>query len=123
MDGGSALAFARNRNIAGGDFRRTENQGLLLLAGLATLRTGPRGAADLLKYVSILARHAQLEGLSVLDVYRLARLAASIDPQNVRNVVMPGSAGNAGGASVVNVGPGADALFADFRDDGILQSH
>jgi len=123
MDGTAALAFARNRHIDGGDFRRTEDQGLLLLAGLAKLRAGPHGAADLLRYVSILVRHARLEGLSVVDVYRLARLAASIDPQNVRNVVMPGAGGNAGGASVVNVGPGADALFADFRDDAVLQSH
>ena len=123
MDGTSALAFARNRQIPGGDFRRTENQGLLLLAGLAQLRSGPHGAADVLKYVSILARHARLDGMSLLDAYRLGRLAASLDPQNVRNVVMPGAAGNAGGASVVHVGAGADGLFADFRDDAVLQSH
>ena len=123
MDGTAALAFARNRQIAGGDFRRTENQGLLLVAGLSKLRAGPHGAGDLVKYVSVLARHARLEGLSLVDAYRLARLAASLDPQNVRNVVMPGAAGNAGGGSVVNVGAGADALFADFRDDGVLQAH
>lgn len=123
MDGTAALAFARNRQISGGDFRRTENQGLLLVAGLSKLRTGPHGAGDLVKYVSVLARHARLDGLGLIEAYRLARLAASLDPQNVRNVVMPGAAGNAGGASVVNVGAGADALFADFRDDGVLQAH
>ena len=123
MDGFGALAFARNRNIPGGDFRRTENQGLLILAGLAKLRAENPGGLDLLRHVSVLARHARLEGASLPDVYRLARLAVSLDPQNVRHVVMPGAAGRAGAASVVFVGAGADALFADLRDDAVLQAH
>ena len=123
MDGGAALAFARNRNIDGGDFRRTENQGLLLLAGLAKLRAESATATDVLRHVSILGRHGRFDGLSLGDLYRLGRLAVSLDPQNVRHVVMPGVGGTAGGASVVFVGPGADALFADLRDDGVLQSH
>ncbi len=123
MDGTSALAFARNRNIAGGDFRRTENQGLLILAGLAKLRSENAGAADVLRHVSVLARHARVEGVSLADLYRLGRLALSLDVQNVRHVVMPGAAGRAGSASVVFVAAGADALFADLRDDAVLQSH
>ena len=123
MDGTSALAFARNRNIAGGDFRRTENQGLLILAGLAKLRSENAGPADVLRHVSVLARHARVEGASVGDLYRLGRLALSLDPADVRHVVMPGAPGRAGAASVVFVGAGADALFADLRDDAVLQSH
>ncbi len=38
MDGGAALAFARNRSVAGGDFTRTQDQGILILAGLSKLR-------------------------------------------------------------------------------------
>ncbi|HEX2041853.1 MAG TPA: LCP family protein [Acidimicrobiales bacterium] len=123
MDGFGALAFARNRNIAGGDIRRTENQGLLILAGLAKLRAENAGAVDALRHVSVLARHARVEGAGLRDLYRLARLALSLDPQNVRHVVMPGAGGRAGAASVVFVGPGADGLFADLRDDAVLQSH
>ena len=123
MDGTSALAFSRNRNIAGGDFRRTENQGLLILAGLAKLRSENAGAADVLRHVSVLARHARVEGASLGELYRLGRLALSLDPANARHVVMPGAAGRAGAASVVFVGAGADALFADLRDDAVLQSH
>lgn len=123
MDGSGALAFARNRQISGGDIRRTENQGLLLLAALAKLRSENPSAANVLRYVSVLARHARVEGASLGDLYRLGRLAVSLDPQNVRHVVMPGAGGQAGAASVVFVGPGADGLFADLRDDAVLQSH
>ncbi len=123
LDGFGALAFARNRHIEGGDIRRTENQGLLLLAALAKLRSENPGAASVARSVSVLARHARLDGVSLGDVYRLGRLALSVDPQNVRHVVMPGAGGQAGAASVVFVGAGADGLFADLRDDAVLQSH
>ena len=123
LDGGGALAFARNRNLAGGDFTRTENQGRLLLAGLAKLRNEGANAASILHHVAVFARHGRFEGLSLGELYRLGRLAASLDPANVRNVVMPGSVGRAGGASVGFVGPSAEGLFADFADDAILQSH
>ena len=123
MDGGAALAFARNRSISGGDFTRTQDQGILILAGLAKLRDSSPSAANTLKWMSVLLRHSRFEGIGVGDLYRLGRLALSIDPANVRNVTMPGTTGSAANQSVVFVGAGADGLFADFRDDGILQSH
>ena len=54
------------------------------------------------------------------DLYRLGRLALAIDPANVTNVTMPGVAGSAGGASVVFPTAGADGVFADLRDDGVI---
>ncbi len=123
LDGGGALAFARNRHVPGGDFTRSENQGRLMLAGLAKLRNEGANAATVLHAVAVFARHGRFEGLSLAELYRLGRLAVSLDPANLRNVVMPGSTGNAGGASVVFVGAGAAGLFADFRDDAVLQSH
>ena len=123
MDGGAALAFARNRRVEGGDFARTENQGILLLAGLAKLRNFQATSASILKDIAVLVRHARFEGLELAEAYRLGRLALSLDPANVRNVVMPCVEGNAGGASVVLVDPAAEGLFADLRDDGILQTH
>jgi LCP family protein required for cell wall assembly len=123
LDGGGALAFARNRRVSGGDFTRSENQGRLLLAGLAKLRNEGTDAAKVLHDVAVFARHGRFDGLSLADLYRLARLAVSLDPANVRNVVMPGSVGNAANQSVVFVGRSAAGLFADFRDDAVLQSH
>jgi LCP family protein required for cell wall assembly len=123
MDGDQALAFSRNRSISGGDFRRTEDQALVILAALAKLRGEQPDAAKTLRWVATLLRHGRFDGAGVADLYRLARLALSIDPANVRNVTMPGGLGSAANQSVVFVGPGADSLFADFRDDAVLQSH
>ena len=68
----------------------------------------------------MLLRHTTLDGVSVADLYRLGRLALSIDPANVTNVTMPGVAGSAGGASVVFPTAAADGVFADMRDDGLI---
>lgn len=121
MDGGAALAFARNRSLSGGDFTRTHDQGILILAGLAKLRDSAPTAANTLRWMSVLLRHSRFEGIGLGDLYRLGRLALAIDPANVRNVTMPGSIGSTANQSVVFPGPSAAALFADFRDDAVLQ--
>jgi anionic cell wall polymer biosynthesis LytR-Cps2A-Psr (LCP) family protein len=121
MDGGAALAFARNRHLNGNDFTRTQDQGILILAGLSKLRDSSPTPVNTLKWMAVLARHTRFDGIGLGDLYRLGRLALSIDPADVRNVTMPGTTGSAGNQSVVFVGSGAPALFADFRDDAILQ--
>jgi LCP family protein required for cell wall assembly len=121
MDGGAALAFTRNRTLAGGDFTRTHNQGILILAGLSKLRDSSPSAANTIKWMGVLARHTRFQGIGFGDLYRLGRLALSIDPADVRNITMPGTTGSAANQSVVFVGASAPALFADFRDDAIIQ--
>jgi LCP family protein required for cell wall assembly len=121
MDGGAALAFSRNRNLSGGDFTRSTDQGIVMLAGLSKLQDSAPSAANTLKWMAVLARHTRLDGIGLGDLYRLGRVALSIDPENVRNVTMPGTTGSAANQSVVFVGAAAPALFADFRDDAILQ--
>jgi LCP family protein required for cell wall assembly len=121
MDGGAALAFARNRSVSGGDFTRTHDQGILILAGLSKLRDSAPTAANTIHWLSVFARHARFENVGLGDLYRLGRLALSIDPANVRNVTMPGTTGSAASQSVVFAGGSAASLFADFADDAILQ--
>lgn len=123
MNGQAALAFARNRYIPDGDIRRSEHQAVLIVAGLAKLRAETTGPFETLKLLGVLARHTRLDGVGLRDLYGLGRLALSIDPANVRSVTVPTRAGRAGGAEVLFAAPPADALFADFRDDAILQSH
>ncbi len=123
MGGNEALAFSRNRHLSGGDFTRSEHQGLLILSALTKLRAenpGPTGAA---RYLAILGRHVGITGITPVELYRLGRLALTIDPAKVRSVLMPGGIGSAGAQSIVTVGGGAAGLFADMRDDAILQSH
>lgn len=123
MDGRAALAFARNRHISGGDLRRSEDQGLLILAALTKLRAENPGATAVARYVAILGRHVGITGVGPADLYRLGRLAVSVDPANIRSVVLPSRIGAVGGQSVVFAAGGAAALFADIRDDAVLQSH
>ena len=123
FDGFAALAFSRDRHLDGGDFTRTQDQSLVILAGLAKLRSEGASAANTLRWLGVLLRHATFDGGSMTDLYNLARFALSIDPANVRSVTMPGTDGFVGDASVVFVGAGAPSLFADFRDDAILESH
>ena len=122
--GGPALALARNRDLDGGDFTRTQNQALLIVAGLAKLRAEGPSLTNTVKWLALLLRHSSFDGAGLRDVYRLGQLALSIDPANVRSVTMPGVTATLGAAgSVVLVADGAASLFQDFRDDGILQSH
>ena len=78
-------------------------------------------AANTLKWMAVLARHTRFDGIGFGDLYRLGRLALTLDPDEVRNVTMPGTTGSAANQSVVFVGGSAPALFADFSDDAILQ--
>lgn len=121
MDGFAALAMARNRNLAGGDFTRSENQARLVLAALAKLRAESQSVAKTIQWLSVLLRHATFDGAGWADLYRLGRLALSIDPARVRSVTVPGTIGSAANQSVVFLGGGASGLFADFRDDAVLQ--
>jgi LCP family protein required for cell wall assembly len=123
MNGAQALAFSRNRHLPSGDLDRTTMQAHLLLSALTDLRGRGTGAADTLRYLSVLLRHVRIDGLGVRELYHLGRTALSLDPARVRNATMPAVAGWYGSASVVYTRPQAAGLFADFRDDAVLQSH
>ena len=123
MDGRAALAFSRNRHLSGGDLRRSEHQGLLILSGLTKLRAENAGPTGVARYMAVLGRHVGMTGVSPLELYRLGRLGLTIDPAKVRSVMMPSRLGRAGAREVVFVGGGATELFADLRDDAVLQSH
>jgi LCP family protein required for cell wall assembly len=123
MDGDLALRFARSRHITGSDYERTMNQALLILSTLGEMRGAGTSPADTVKYLGILARHSTLDGLSTADLYRLGRVALSIDPANVKSVLVPSSGALINGTSYVIPTAAAPDLFADFADDAILQSH
>jgi hypothetical protein len=75
------------------------------------------------KDLAVLVRHTDLHGVGLADLYHLGRLGLSIDPAKVRNMTMPSSLGNAGAASVVFPAGAAGGVFADFRDDAVMQTH
>jgi LCP family protein required for cell wall assembly len=123
MAGGAALSYARNRHIPDGDIARTTNQAWLLVAALQRARQVANTPFEQLRLVGMMARHTHVDGVSVRELYNLVNLGVSIDPANVRNVTAPSRIGKVGPADVVFSADGSQELFADFRDDAILQSH
>jgi LCP family protein required for cell wall assembly len=121
ITGDQALAMARDRKDfeITGDVTRSYNQGLLMVAALATLRAQNPGDAGTLRLATILARHVTTENVSLTDMFRLGRLALSVDPTTIQNITIP--VGQGGGTNLTVSGDG-QALFADFADDGIVQN-
>jgi LCP family protein required for cell wall assembly len=121
LDGHGALSYARNRHQwPTGDLQRSQNQGYLILQALAQLRAQSTGPIGTLKLLANLGRHSQLEGVGVDDLYALGRLGLSIDPANVKNALVPVVAGS---GTRLQLTSAAQSLFADFRDDAVLQTH
>jgi LCP family protein required for cell wall assembly len=123
MNGAGALSYARNRHIPNGDISRTEHQGWLLVAGLQKARDSAPTPVSKLRLLGMMARHTHYDGVTLRDLYGLINLGLTIDPANVRNVTMPSAIGKVGPADVVFAAGGAQDLFADFRDDAVLQNH
>lgn len=123
MGGGQLLSFSRNRKEHSnrpdrlfGDFARTDNQGLVILAALAKFRAEADDAHRIFDYIRAVRRHTKIT-VPIGELIRMALLAREIDPANVQNITIPGSAGSAGSASVVFVAPGD--IYDRIRDDAV----
>ncbi len=116
LRGNDALAFSRNRHIAGGDFTRSFHQGVVIQAGL----TGAQAMKirRLPTLIRILTEYSWTD-LSTTQLLQLGATAFELDPANIQNVVLPGQVGSVRGASVVRLTSGADTIFADLAD-GVL---
>lgn len=116
LNGRQALAYARARKtVPGGDFARSRHQGQLLIGGLGAfqghLRADP---AALMKWLALI-RRTVVTDLPMDELMRLALLARDVNPADLHNVVLPGTPGTAGEASVVRLTPEADAILASVR--------
>ncbi len=121
LDGHQALAYARNRKqFPDSDLTRTQNQGYLILQALTQFRAQNTGPIDTLTLLANLGRHAKLDGVGLKDLYTLGRLGLSVDPLQVKNVVVPVASGS---GSRLMLTADATGLFQDFADDAILQNH
>jgi LCP family protein required for cell wall assembly len=121
LNGDQALAFARNRHDApGGDFGRSMNQGLLIISALRRLQDDVRNDPVAMFRWLAAARNYVRTDLSIDRMLDLLLAAMTIDPGRVRNRVVSGSGGTAGGASVIHLGSSAASMFRDLREDGVL---
>jgi LCP family protein required for cell wall assembly len=105
LHGWQVLAFSRDRHsLPNGDFGRSEDGGRVFIGALTQFRREyGRDPGALIEWVSAGMRSISTD-LPLSDVLRLALLCSRIPPGNVRNVVLPGSVGSAGGLSVVRLG-------------------
>ncbi|MGH9039657.1 MAG: LCP family protein [Acidimicrobiia bacterium] len=120
MNGYEALAFSRNRNdVANGDFSRSENQGLLILAGLTKMRAEVADDAGVARWLGVLLNYVKLD-VPRDQLPALGALARRLDPARLRNVVAPGRVGMTRGQSVVYLTTAAARLFEDLRADAVI---
>jgi len=118
MNGTQALAFSRDRHdFPSSDIVRTHNQGILILDAMRQLRTKMQNAPGEFKLLALLGRHSQLDGIGIKDLYHLGRMAFSLNPDQIQNITMPYS-----GGGCLGLGAGAQGLFADFRDDAVVEA-
>lgn len=120
--GGQALAFSRNRtDVEKGDFSRSENHGLLMLAGLAKMRSEVADDGGVARWIGVLVKHARLK-VPLSKLPELGALARRLDPARLKNVVAPGRIGMTARQSVVFLTTEAAKLFSDLRDDAVIGS-
>lgn len=116
--GWQTLAFSRDRKSrSDGDIGRSEAQTEVLMALHREFVGAGLGPGELVDVVSTVRRHTETS-IPSDRLFRLGALALSIDPANVGHITVPGNIGTAGDASVIRLTSGADALYADLRDDG-----
>jgi LCP family protein required for cell wall assembly len=114
LNGFRALNFARARHtVAGGDFGRSANQGLIIRAAAAMSRAA--GPLAIPKYLTKVSPHLSTN-LSPEHVLTLAAMAFRTYPSQFRSAVVPGTSADRGGQSVVLLAPGASRMFADLKD-------
>jgi LCP family protein required for cell wall assembly len=119
LDGNLALAFARDRHsFPTSDIQRSWDQGYLMIAAMQKLEHSYTTIAGRFKLAALLVQHAQLSGLGIEDLVKLGQLADKVPANAIKTVTMP----TTGGGCLTPSGA-AGALFADFRDDGVLESY
>ncbi len=121
VNGTQALGFSRIRyGLPRGDFDRSLNQGVVLKAGLHRARE-LADAPGRFERMMLAAINRMDTNLSPMEMYRLGRAMLTVKPNQVRNCVIPGGTGSAGGASVVFLNRGALArVMRDARRDATL---
>ena len=114
-----ALRLARIRKgLPAGDFDRTFNQGLIMLAAMTMIQG--QGILSLPGWVAAYERH----GFTDLDTVPFLTWAAGAfiaSPESLTNVVVPGRNGTVGAAAVVFISDSAETLFRDL-DDGVIDA-
>jgi LCP family protein required for cell wall assembly len=120
FDGTEALAFARTRKtLSRGDLDRSFNQGLLIMT--AMLRAQRLGWHGIPEMVEAFGKHGSTD-LSAEELMTFAAAVLRTNPRKVTNLVLPGSTGSVGSASVVFLGEDSYDILSDLKDGRLKKS-
>lgn len=120
LDGLELLIYTRDRKSrSNGDFGRNRAQAKVLAKFHRQLVESNPTPAELMQHVAAV-RRTTVSSIPVARMPMLAELALDVDPDRVFRAQVPGANASRGGASVVVPTSGANSLFADLRDDGML---
>jgi LCP family protein required for cell wall assembly len=116
MDGDLALRFARSRaGTPQGDLSREENHGEILLSLLARLQKDATDPERARRVFAILRRNVKTD-VSPLELWRIGRRLAGIEPRRVERVLVPGMDAVIEGKDVILLTP--YRLFDQIRIAG-----
>jgi polyisoprenyl-teichoic acid--peptidoglycan teichoic acid transferase len=116
-----SLAFVRTRkSLAGGDVARTTNHGRFLLGLLKKLRGDIERRPDKIFDWMHAARKWTALDIPPHELFQLGVLTSQVKTQDVGNVTVPVRIGAVGSASVVFIQPGAESIYARFKEKGSL---
>lgn len=117
LGGAEALGFARARKtVPGGDFTRSEHQGMILIAAARMVKA--MGVSAIPQLMEKADPHLQTN-LTAEQLLTFSASAVAARLNDVDNVVAPGSPGWAGSASVVYLAGSAGELWADLADGSL----
>ncbi len=102
LRGDEALAVARARHVAGGDFARQARQQEIAVAALKQERYRKSNLGMIMRLVSAFTKRVETD-LSHAELFELIRAVLNVDPAKVDKSVLQGGTGSGGGASVVYV--------------------
>jgi len=121
LTGKKALEFNRARyDVPGGDFGRSENQGLFLVSMLRDYRRAfAKDPSTMYRWFTAMTNNIQTD-IKFDELLDLAFTITKIDAATVTNQVVPGSIGQDGGESIVNLSSSARSIYADMAADGLI---
>ncbi|NND04438.1 MAG: LCP family protein [Acidimicrobiia bacterium] len=110
----AALRLARIRKtLPGGDFARSANHGLIMKAAMVMIQA--RGIDELPQMLDILLDNVWTD-LTTEELLQYAASVFILSPEEMLNMVMPGSVGKAGTQSVVFLARRSPDIYADLAD-------
>ncbi len=119
LDAARTLLLARIRKtIPGGDFARSQNQGLIILAAMVMVQN--RGVDALPDLLKALHNNAWTD-LPAGELLVFAAAGLLMDPGGLQNLVLPGSVRTINGSSVVLLNEEEkDRVISEIAPDGVL---